>query len=77
MEYNFTLERILGMVFIERLTILFHILGLGDDKMVVKPKKHWTGKHAAVFLGSLGLMLVGQDIFDSLVTLTLTPHSHF
>ena len=77
MEYNFTLERILGMVFIERLTMLFHILGLGDDKMVVKPKKQRRGKRAAVFLGTLVLMLVGQDTFYSLVTLTLTPHSHF
>ena len=35
---------ILCTVFIERLTIFFHNLGLGDDKTVVKPKKRTRGE---------------------------------
>ena len=35
---------ILCTVFIERLTILFHILALGDDKTVAKPKEKTRGK---------------------------------
>ena len=50
-ECHFTLAWF--MVDIVRLMILFHNLGLGDDKTVVKPRKQKRGKCFSVFLGSL------------------------
>ena len=56
--------------------ILFHILGLKDDKTVVKPRKEKRGKGFAVFLGSFENILhiffkkmhIRQDTFHRLVT---------
>ncbi|XP_059932065.1 uncharacterized protein LOC132475107 [Gadus macrocephalus] len=57
---------ILCTVFIERLTILFHILALGDDKTVVKPKKQARGDNKTLSAGRdlSGKLL--QDVAKSL-----------